>query len=86
MLQINNYEQAWLAERIIYMEQYVMTVADVQKVLHIGKDKAYRLFKQKSFPSFRFDGRYLVTEKDFERWMERIQKLPDKNYKLSLIS
>lgn len=86
MPQDNNNEQAWLAERIIYMEQYVMTVADVQKVLHIGKDKAYRLFKQKSFPSFRLDGRYLVTEKDFERWMERIHKLPDKNYKLSLSS
>jgi hypothetical protein len=66
------------------MEQYVLTVADIQKELHIGKDKAYRLFKQKSFPSFQFDGRYLVTRKDFEHWLEKIKKLPDKNYRLSL--
>lgn len=68
------------------MEQYVYTVADIQKILHIGKDKAYRLFKQKSFPSFQFDGRYLVTRKDFELWLEKIQKLPDKNYRLGLMT
>ena len=67
------------------MDNYVMSVADVQKALHIGKDKAYRLFKQKSFPSFQFDGKYMVTVKDFELWLAKIQKLPDKNYRLGLI-
>ncbi len=66
------------------MEQYVLTVSDVQKILHIGKDKAYRLFKQKSFPSFQFDGRYLVRAKDFDAWLGKIQKMPDKNYVLKL--
>lgn len=65
------------------MQGTVMTVADVQKELRIGKDKAYSLFKMKSFPSFRFDGRYLVTSEDFAEWLRRIQKLPDKNYVLS---
>lgn len=68
------------------MEQYVMSVADVQKALHIGKDKAYRLFKQKSFPSFRFDGKYMVRTSDFEAWLGKIQKLPDRNYRLGLMS
>lgn len=68
------------------MARYVMTVADVQKALHIGKDKAYRLFKQKSFPSFQFDGRYLVTAQDFELWLGKLKKLPDKNYKLGLMT
>lgn len=65
------------------MEHNIMTVADVQKELHIGKDKAYRLFKEKSFPSFQFDGRYLITRKEFERWLDSIQKLPKKNYVLT---
>ncbi len=68
------------------MTNYVMTVADVQKALHIGKDKAYRLFKQKSFPSFQFDGKYMVRVADFEAWLGKIQKLPDKNYRLGLMS
>ena len=65
------------------MQGTVMTVADVQKELHIGKDKAYSLFKMKSFPSFRFDGRYLVTSQDFAEWLSKIKKLPDKNYILT---
>lgn len=67
------------------MTSMTMTVADVQRELHIGKDKAYRLFKQKSFPSFQFDGRYLIATKDFEAWMERIKKLPGRNYLLDPI-
>lgn len=66
------------------MEPKVYTVAEVQKILHIGKDKAYRLFKQKSFPSFQFDGRYLVRVSDFDNWLGKIQKMPDRNYVLKL--
>ena len=66
-------------------ENMTMTVKDVQKALHIGKDKAYALFKMPSFPSFQFDGRYLIRTKDFDVWMARIQKLPGKNYKLDPI-
>lgn len=65
------------------MQGTVMTVADVQKELRIGKDKAYSLFKMKSFPSFRFDGRYLVMSQDFAEWLGKIKKLPDKNYILT---
>ena len=64
------------------MDAITLTVADVKKHLHIGNDKAYALFKQKSFPSFQFDGKYLVKRDDFEKWLSNIQKLPDKNYKL----
>ena len=59
-----------------------LTVADVKMHLHIGNDKAYALFKQKSFPSFKFDGKYLVRRDEFEKWLNNIQKLPDRNYKL----
>lgn len=60
----------------------VMTVADVQKVLHIGRDKAYTLFNQKSFPSVRIGGKHLIAEKDFEKWFESIKKIPNKTYEL----
>jgi hypothetical protein len=63
-------------------EKIVLSVADVQHALGIGKNKAYLLFKQPSFPSFQIAGKYMVSVKDFEIWMERIKKLPGKNYKL----
>lgn len=66
-------------------EKMVLNVADVQNILGISKNKAYRLFKMKSFPSIQFDGKYMITSKEFERWLERIQKLPGKNYKLDPI-
>lgn len=61
-------------------ERMVMTVADVQRELHIGKNKAYQLFKQRSFPSFMLDGKYLISTKDFELWLDRIKKIPGKKY------
>ena len=45
----------------------VMTVNDVMGILHIGRNKAYRLFNMKSFPSFRFEDRHYITKKDFEK-------------------
>ena len=68
------------------MERIVMSVADVQKAMHIGKDKAYRLFKQKSFPSFQFDGKYMIVQEDFEKWLRYIQKIPGKNYVLDPVA
>jgi hypothetical protein len=60
----------------------VMTVREVQEELHIGRNKAYLLFKQPSFPSFMLDGTYLVARKDFETWLDRLKKLPGKKYVL----
>ena len=62
--------------------QNIMTVADVNKILHIGNDKAYALFKQKSFPSVRIDGKFLVKQDLFEKWLDDIRKLPDKTYRI----
>ena len=58
-----------------------LTVEDVKRHLHIGNDKVYTLFRQKSFPSFKVDGKYLVRRDEFEKWLDNIQKLPDRNYK-----
>ncbi len=42
--------------------------------LRCGKDKVYRLFEQKSFPSFKLDGRYMITTANYVDW---INKLPN---------
>ena len=64
-------------------DNMIMTINDVKKELHIGNDKAYRLFKTKSFPSFRLDGKYLIERENFHKWLADIQKLPDKNYRIT---
>lgn len=60
----------------------VMTVREVQEQLQIGRNKAYLLFKQPSFPGFMLDGTYLVARQDFEDWLARLKKLPGKKYML----
>ena len=45
------------------MEKYLLTVADVQQALGLGRDKTYRLFRQKNFPSIQIDGRFFITKK-----------------------
>ncbi len=62
------------------MEKYLLTVADVQKALGLGRDKTYRLFRQKNFPSIQIDGRLFVSQKSLEEWLDKIQKLPGKKY------
>ena len=62
----------------------LLTVKDVKNHLRIGNDKAYSLFKQKSFPAIRINGRYLVKKEKFEAWLDDIAKLPNKTYKIDM--
>ena len=62
----------------------LLTVKDVKNCLGIGNDKAYSLFKQKSFPGIRINGRYLVKRDKFEAWLDDISKLPDRCYKIDI--
>lgn len=62
------------------MNSIIMTAKDVKEYLHLGNGKTYELFRQKSFPSFQLDGKYLVERAKFEKWLANIQKLPGKNY------
>lgn len=49
----------------------LMTVKELQNYLHIGKDKAYELVKDKSFPSLRIGGRYYVLKSEFAEWLHK---------------
>jgi len=48
----------------------LMTVKELQSYLGIGKDKAYKLVKNKSFPVVKIGGRYYVIKHNFVRWLE----------------
>ena len=48
-----------------------MTIKELQSYLGIGKDKAYKLVKSKSFPAMKIGGRYYVIKPDFVSWIEK---------------
>ncbi len=64
-------------------DRMVMSVADVQHQLGIGKNTAYRLFKEKSFHSFEIQGRFYITTEDFAKWLTYVKKLPGKSFKFT---
>ena len=47
----------------------LMTIKELQSYLGIGKDKAYKLAKSKSFPALKISGRYYIVKPDFAIWM-----------------
>mgnify|MGYP004550597045 CR=1 FL=1 len=61
----------------------LLSVADVQKILGIGKTRAYCLFEQKDFPSFRIGNRYYVRKERFEKWLDDIMLLPYRCYEIA---
>ena len=52
----------------------LMTVKELQNYLGIGKDKAYKLLKSKSFPSAKIGGRYYVIKPDLAAWLGKQAK------------
>ena len=46
-----------------------MTPKNLKAELGCGKDKVYRLFEMKSFPSFKLDGRYMITTANYVDWL-----------------
>ena len=51
----------------------VMSAKELAGRLHIGRDKAYALIKSKGFPSIKLGGRYIVTSKALNEWLERYE-------------
>lgn len=50
---------------------YVMTPADVQKVLSVSRNTAYEVFHSKDFPCFRVGKQLRVNRERFFKWMEQ---------------
>ena len=51
----------------------VMSAKDLASRLHIGRDKAYALIKSKGFPSIKLGGRYIVTSKALNEWLDQYE-------------
>ncbi len=49
----------------------ILTIADLQEVLPIGRTKLYSLLSEGSIPSFKVGRRRLVRRGDVNRWIER---------------
>ena len=47
-----------------------LTVEDVAKILKIGKNQTYALFKQEGFPAVKVGRAYRVNEEDFKKFMK----------------
>ena len=45
-----------------------LNVKDLQKIMPIGRDKAYALMRSSVFPSVKIGGQYLVSEVALEEW------------------
>ena len=46
------------------------TVEDVQKILRIGKNQTYALFRRNDFPSMKIGTVYRVSKQKFDKWCE----------------
>ena len=54
-------------------EVVILTAKELAERMHIGRDKAYALMKNKSFPSMKLGGTYLVTSKALNEWLARYE-------------
>lgn len=53
------------------MESMVFNVKDLQTVLGVGRDTAYALMRNKSFPAIKIGSRYIVEAEAFKQWLKR---------------
>ena len=49
----------------------LITVNELQQLLHIGRDKAYALMHSKAFPSIKLGGRYYVSKDELDSWLKK---------------
>lgn len=47
-----------------------LTVADIQQLLHVGKNKAYSIVNLSCFPKIKIGKQYYIPQKDFIKWLD----------------
>ena len=47
------------------------TREDLQKILHIGKNRACELMRQKDFPSIKLGNKYIIRKDKFDEFCDR---------------
>lgn len=63
----------------------ILTVDDVKRLLKIGNDKAYKLFRQEDFPSFKIEGTNYILEDKFYEWLGGLHNEPRGVYTMSMM-
>lgn len=51
----------------------LLTVSDLRKMLHLGRDRCYDLMHNPAFPSMRIGNRYFVHSKALLKWLDSYQ-------------
>ena len=52
------------------LEKRVYTVEEIQSILNIGRNAAYKLVKSNVFYSVRIGNQYRISKLQFDRWLE----------------
>lgn len=58
-------------KEIIEQTDTMLTIQDIQKHLHIGRDSAYALVKLSNFPSIKIGRTYLVPLNEYKKWLTK---------------
>ena len=53
------------------MEEKILTIDDIQKKLHIGRNQAYKLVTEKKIKAFRTGRTWKITEKALEGYIKK---------------
>lgn len=60
-----------MMRRRVKVEKIVYDVADLQSVLGIGRETAYALMRNRSFPSIRVGRRFMVEKTALQDWLKQ---------------
>lgn len=49
----------------------VYTVSDIQRIMSLGRTRAYELMRSDGFPSIKLNNRIYITKTNFEKWLDK---------------
>lgn len=52
------------------MEKKIYTLMEASEILGIGRNSTLNLFKEDSFPSFKIGGKWVVSVKALNEWLD----------------
>ena len=52
----------------------LITVTELQQILHIGRDTAYNLVRRKDFPSVKLGREYRILSDKLQDWLVKQQR------------
>ena len=47
------------------------TVGDIQRIMSLGRTRAYELMRSDGFPSIKLNNRIYITKTNFEKWLDK---------------